>query len=175
MRLDASVYAEQVTKAAVKFALPNCSFVKEAGSLVYFQAFFSPNILSFQRASLTTITFDFYSHLLRLVGKEMLHPLEGRGNPNSEKPRNFPKLDFLTNVINQAEPGFKWKSPDTKFRAFWKFLNLLSLWIFPFPSHSLFSGLFFTKLVWSFDYTPGLSPLSLNLYFFSLYSFWPGG
>lgn len=118
MRLDASVYAEQVTKAAIKFALPNCSFVKKAGSLVYFQVFFSPNILSLQRASLTMITFGFYSHLLRLVGEETLHPLEGRGNPNSEKPRNFPKLDFLTNVINQAEPGFKCKSPDTKFRAF---------------------------------------------------------
>ena len=107
MRLDASVYAEQVTKAAIKFALPNCSFVKEAGSLVYFQAFFSPNILSLQRASLTTITSDFYSHLLRLVGKEMLHPLEGRGNPNSEKPRNFPKLDYKCNKSSRARLQMK--------------------------------------------------------------------
>lgn len=53
------------------------------------------------------IMFDFYSHLMRLVGKAMLHPLEGRGNPNSEKPRNFPELEFLTNLINQAEPGFR--------------------------------------------------------------------
>ena len=95
------MYAEQVRKAATKFALLNCSSVKEAGSLVYFQLF-PPNILSLQRASITMITFYFYSHLTRFVGKETLHPLEGRGNPSSERPKNFPKLDFLTNLINQA-------------------------------------------------------------------------
>lgn len=62
---------------------------------------------------------------MRLVGKEILHPLEGRGKQNSESPRNLPKLKFLINLINQAEPGFKLSSltPNSVLSS----LNLLSL------------------------------------------------
>lgn len=60
-----------------------------------------------QSTYITIITFDFYSNLRRFVGKETLHPLEGRGNPNSERPRNLPKLKFLINLISQGELAFK--------------------------------------------------------------------
>lgn len=43
---------------------------------------------------------------MRFVGKEILNPLEERGNPNSERPRNLLKLKFLINLINQGGLGF---------------------------------------------------------------------
>lgn len=63
------------------------------------------------RTPITMTSLDFYSNLTRLLGKEVLHSLEERGNPNSERPGNLPKLKFLLNQINQAKPGFKTRSP----------------------------------------------------------------
>lgn len=100
MRLNALMYVERVTVAGEQlYTMPALSRWLRASCV---DSFFT-----LQRTSITMIMFDFYSHLMRLVGKAMLHPLERRGNPKSEKPRNFPELEFLANLINRAEPGFK--------------------------------------------------------------------
>lgn len=100
VRLNSLLSAEHVTVAGKQ----HCKMLALTRRL---RALCVDSIFSLQRTSITMITLDFYSHLMRLVGKEMLHPLEGRENSNSEKPRNFPKIEFLIHLINQAEPGFR--------------------------------------------------------------------
>lgn len=87
---------------------------------------------------------------MRLVGKEILHPLKGRRNQNPEKPRNLPMLKFLLNQKNQAESGLKLRSLTPH--------PVLS------PSFPPFLSSFFTKCVSSFYHV--LFP------FFSFYLFW---
>lgn len=100
------------------------------------------NIFSLQSTSKTTLI--FYNNLMRLVGKEILHPLKGRRYQNPERPRNFPKLKFLLNWINQAESDLKLRSLTPS--------SLLS------PSFPHFLSSFFTKCVSSFSHVlfPGL-------------------
>lgn len=67
-------------------------------------------VYSIFSTSIIIVSLDFYSNLMQLVEKEILYPLERKGNQNLERPGNLPKLKFLLNQINQGESGFKLRS-----------------------------------------------------------------